>query len=112
VLALRRDALCALLDAVLSGDGPASLVRHSLRPAFRRAWSSAADAVADGALEMAALRRLLTRHAPPVPRGARAVWALDGTGWPRPAAKTSPERTWARFVTGGTPQSGIVGGWE
>jgi hypothetical protein len=44
--------------------------------------------------------------------GARELWALDGTGWPRPAAKASPERTWGRFVTGGTPQSGIVASWE
>lgn len=111
-LGLRRDALCELGDAVLSGERAESLVRLSLAPCFRRAWSSAADAVVDGSLDVAALRRLLARHGPPVPRGAREPWALDGTMWPRPAAKTGPERTWGRFVTGGTPQSGIVGGWE
>src|SRR5262249_6235294 len=42
----------------------------------------------------------------------RVLWALDGSIWPRPEAKTSAERTWGRFVTGGTPESGIVGGWE
>lgn len=112
VLGLRRDALCELSDAVLSGDGPTSLVRHSLSRAFRRGWASASDAVTDGSLDLAALRRLLARQAPGVVRGMRELWALDGTVWPRPAAETSPERTWTRFVTGGTPQSGIVGGWE
>ena len=112
VLGPRRDALFELGDAALSGERAESLVRHSLRPAFRRAWSSAADALSDGALDLAALRRLLARHAPPVPCGARELWALDGTLWPRPAAKTSPERTWGRVVGAGTPQSRIVGGWE
>jgi hypothetical protein len=37
---------------------------------------------------------------------------LDGSVWPRPEAKTSPERTWGRLVTGGTPESGIIESWE
>ena len=111
-LRLRRDALFELLDAVLSGDGPTSLVRHSLAPCFRRTWASAPDALADGALDVTALRRLFARHTPRPVRGQRELWALDGSVWPRPGAKTSPERTWVRFVTGGTPQSGVIGGWE
>ena len=112
VLELRRDALFELLDAVLSVDRAESVVRLSLAPCFRRAWSSACDALADGSLDVAALRRLLARYAPaPVP-GRRELWVLDGSLWPRPEAKTAPERTWGRFVTSGTPQSGIVGGWE
>jgi hypothetical protein len=112
VLGLRRDALTDLLDAVLSGERAESLVRHSLAPVFRRGWSSACDALADGSLDVAALRRLLARHAPPPAGGQRELWVVDGSIWPRPAAKTSPERTWGRFVTAGTPQSGIVGAWE
>ena len=112
VLGLRRDALFELLDAVLTDDGATSLVRHSLAPVFRRGWASAPDALADGSLDMAALRRLFAQHTPAPPSGRRELWVLDGTLWPRPAAKTSPERTWGRFVTGGTPESGIIGGWE
>lgn len=112
VLGSRRDALFELVDAVLSGERAESLVRLSLAPCFRRRWSSAPDALSDGSLDVAALRRLLARHTPAVPGSARELWVLDGTVWPRPAAKTCPERTWGRFVTGGTPQSGIVGGWE
>jgi len=112
VLGLRRDALFELLDAVLSGDQPTSLVRHSLRPAFRRSWASACDALSDGALDVPALQRLAAQTLPAATVEGRVLWALDGTTWPRPEAKTSAERTWGRFVTGGTPESGIVGGWE
>jgi hypothetical protein len=112
VLGLRRDALCELLDAVLTGDRATSLVRSSLAPCFRRGWASAADALSDGSLDVAALRRLVAQHNPPPRLGRRELWVLDGSLWPRPAAKTSPERTWGRFVTGGRPESGIVGGWE
>jgi hypothetical protein len=111
-LARRRDALFELGDAVLTGDGPSSLVRHSLAPAFRRRWSSTCDALSDGSLDAAALRRLFVGTLPAPPPGQRPLWAVDGSTWPRPAAKTSPARTYERFVTGGTPQSGIVPGWE
>jgi hypothetical protein len=88
------------------------LVRHSLSPVFRRSWSSAPDALADGSLDVAALRRLFAQHTPAPPVGRRELWVLDGSIWPRPEAKTCPERTWGRFVTAGTPESGIIGAWE
>ena len=112
VLGLRRDALFELVDAVLTADRAESLVRHSLAPVFRRGWASVPDALADGSLDVAALRRLLARHTPVPAWGRRELWVIDGSIWPRPEAKTSPERTWGRFVTAGTPQSGIVGAWE
>jgi hypothetical protein len=112
VLGLRRDALCELLDAVLTGEQATSLVRHSLSPAFRRGWASAPDALADGSLDVAALRRVFAQHTPAPPGGRRDLWVLDGSIWPRPEAKTCPERTWGRFVTAGTPESGIIGAWE
>lgn len=111
-LGLRRDALCDLLDAVLCGDGARSLVRHSLHPAFRRGWAAICDALSDGSLDVAALHRLFAQTLPAALVEGRLLWALDGTTWPRPEARTSPERTWGRFVTGGTPQSGIIGAWE
>ena len=112
VLGLRRDALYEVLDAVLCGDQATSLVRHSLSPVFRRGWASACDALTDGALDVAALRRLFAQHTPAPPMGRRDLWVLDGSIWPRPEAKTCPERTWGRFVTAGTPESGIIGAWE
>jgi DDE superfamily endonuclease len=112
VLGRRRDALCDLLDAVLTGDHATSLVRHTLVPAFRRRWASAPDALSDGSLDLAALRRLFVHFLPPPPPAQRPLWVIDGSLWPRPEAKTSPARTWGRFVTAGTPESGIVGAWE
>jgi hypothetical protein len=112
VLSLRRDALFELLDAVLTDEQATSLVRHSLAPCFRRGWASAPDALSDGALDVPALRRLFATTMPAAQVADRVLWALDGTSWPRPAAKTSDERTWGRWTGSGVPESGIVGSWE
>jgi hypothetical protein len=112
VLGPRRDALFELLDAVLSGERAESLVRHSLAPCFRRGWASVSDALADGGLDVAALRRLFVATMPTATVAGRLLWVLDGTIWPRPAAKTSPDRTWGRWTGSGLPESGIVGAWE
>lgn len=109
---LRRDTLTDLLDAVLTTDRVTSLVRLSLAPVFRRAWPSVFDARSDGTVDVAARRRLCVTALPPPATGQRELWTIDGSGWSRPEAKTSPERTHVRFVTAGTPQSGIVPGWE
>jgi len=111
-LGLRRDALCELVDAVLTAAHPCSLARLSLAPGFRRGWASAPDALSDGSLDVAALRRLFVTSLPPPPAATRPLWALDGSTWPRPAAKTSPARTYERCLNRGTPQRGIVAGWE
>lgn len=112
VLGMRRDALFELTDALLTDPEPTSLVRHTLNPCFRRGWASAPDALSEGSLDPAALQRLWGAFLPSPAAGERPLWALDGTTWPRPAAKTSDERTWCRFVTGGQPQEGVVPGWE
>jgi len=109
---LRRDALTDLLDAVLTSDRVTSLVRLSLAPAYQHAWPSVFDALSDGTVDVTALRRLVVTALPPPVADQRELWAIDGSCWPRPEAKTSPERTHVRFVTAGTPQSGIVPGWE
>lgn len=112
VLGMRRDAQFELLDAVLTGDGPRSLVGHSLASCFRRGWSSPSDALADGSLDTAALRRQCVRGVPTPAKGGRLVWAIDGSSWPRPAAKTVAARTFCRVVTRGQPAEAMVGGWE
>lgn len=112
VLGRRRDALFELLDAVLTGPEATSLVRHSLAPVFRRRWASVFDALGDGRLDVAALRRLFAASMPESTVDGRLLWVLDGTIWPRPAAKTCPERTWGRWTGSGLPESGIVGAWE
>jgi len=111
-LALRQDALFELLDAVLSGDGPTSLVRHSLAAPFRRRWPSVCDALSDGSLDPAALRRLALETLPPPAAGERPLWVVDSSPWPRPKARTSPERTYGCAITGGKPTKCIVPAWE
>ncbi len=102
VLGLRRDALCETLDAVLTGEPATNLVRRGLAPCFRRGWAANCDALADGSLDVAALRRLFAPATPGPFPGQRELWLVDGTIRPRPAAKTGPERTRGRFVTAGT----------
>src|SRR5215212_8284630 len=93
-LGRREDSLFELLEAVLAGSGPATIVRLSLAGVFRRGWPSAPDALADGEVDAGRRRELVrTTAIEPRPPG-RPIWALDGTGWPRPAAVTRPERTY------------------
>jgi hypothetical protein len=122
-LGQRKDSLFDLVDAVLTADGPATLARMSLASGFRRRWPSVSDALDAGELHLNVVRRLLVRSLPSLPSrdalpslpsrdALRPVWALDGSTWPRPQAKTSPERTWGRQVHAGLPQDGVVPAWE
>src|SRR4051812_30544822 len=108
----RKDSLFELMEAVLAGSGPATLVRLSLAAVFRRAWPSAPDALADGAVDADRCRELVQTMTIEPTASGRPVWAVDGTVWPRPAAGTSPERTYGHRTTAGIPQDGVVPGWE
>jgi DDE superfamily endonuclease len=111
-LGRRKDSLFELMEAVVAAPGPATLVRLSLATVFRRAWPSAPDALADGAVDADRCRELVQTTAIEPGTGERPVWALDGTVWPRPAAATSPERTYGHRTTAGIPQDGVVPAWE
>jgi hypothetical protein len=108
----RKDSLFELMEAALVGSGPATLVRLSLAPGFRRGWASAPDALAAGGVDAERCRALVTTTLLACSRAERPVWALDGTVWPRPAAATSPARTYGHRTSPGIPQSGVVPGWE
>ena len=108
----RQDSLFELVDAVLTAVGPTTLVRHSLSPCFRRRWPSTCDALADGSLRVPALRRLFVQSLPRPAEDERELWAVDGTAWPRPAAATSPDRTWEYRPLAGKPQKHLVPAWE
>ncbi|MDQ2654031.1 MAG: hypothetical protein M3Z20_13445 [Chloroflexota bacterium] len=110
---MRRAALFALLEAVLSVPQGESLVGLSLAPGFARGWASTCDALSDGSLDVPAIQRVLVSHLEPVPRcGDREVWALDGSNWARPTAPTSPERTSCRVLVSGSRKHSLVDGWE
>src|SRR5438105_7301002 len=110
-LGLRQDSLFELMDAVLSAPERRTLVRLSLCPCFRRRWSSTCDALADGSLDVTAVRALFQAQAPLPAPDERPVWAVDGTHWPRPAAATSAARTWEYRPLPGKPQQGVVPAW-
>jgi hypothetical protein len=112
VLGHRKDSAFELSEAVLCAGGPEPLVRLSLAPSFRRGWASAPDALADGTLDVDALRAQFVATLPPPPAGERELWVIDGTTWPRPHAVTSPERTYGHRVAAGIPQHGVVPSWE
>lgn len=111
-LGRRKDSLFELMEAVLVSPVRATLVRLSLTPAFRRRWPSTCDALAEGQVKPARLRAVLHAHLPEPAGSARPLWAGDGSTWPRPAAKTSLERTYAHFASPGIPQDSLIVGWE
>ncbi len=111
-LGRRKDTLFELMEAALVSPGPANLVHLSLAAVFRRRWSSASDALAEGQVRPAQCRALLHAQVEDRPAPARPVWAGDGTTFPRPAAKASPARTWGHRSTPGLPQDGVVPAWE
>ncbi|HEX2923750.1 MAG TPA: transposase [Chloroflexota bacterium] len=112
VLGHRKDTMFELMEAVLVADRPSTMVRLSLEAPFRRRWPSAPDALSDGRIDVGELGRLVSSELASETLLGRPVWALDGTVWPRPAASTSPERTWAHRTTPGKPQWGTIPGWE
>ena len=110
-LGLRQDSLFELVDAVLTAPERRTLVRLSLCPCFRRRWSSTCDALADGTLDVDGLRALFQARVPLPGPGERPLWVVDGTHWPRPAAATSPDRTYEYRPLPGKPQQGVVPAW-
>lgn len=111
-LGLRQDSLFELLDAVLTTPHRSTLVRLSLAAAFRRRWPSTCDALADGSIDSGAVRKLFSQESvESVTIDDRPVWVIDGTNWPRPAARASADRTWEYRPLPGWPQSGIVPAW-
>jgi DDE superfamily endonuclease len=111
-LGLRQDSLFELVDALLTTPQRSTLVRLSLCPVFRRRWSSTCDALADGSMDMPELRSLFARTLPESTTvDGRPLWVIDGTNWPRPAARASGQRTWEYRPLPGWPQNGVVPAW-
>jgi hypothetical protein len=111
-LGLRQDSLFELMDAALTASHRSTLVRLSLTAAFRRRWPSTCDALADGSIDVGAMRALFAQTlTDSAVVDGRPVWAIDGTNWPRPAARTSSDRTWEYRPLSGWPQSGVVPAW-
>ncbi len=88
----RADALFELTDALLAADAVPSPVRLSLPASHRRGWGSLCAALAHGATDAEALRRLLARVPFAEAENGPPVFAMDASVWARCDAETSPER--------------------
>jgi hypothetical protein len=111
-LTARRDEIFELADAVLCGDGPVRcLAALSLAPEHRRGHGALYDAVNQGRIEIARLRRSLA--ALPLPRAAdgQLMLAVDVSSWLRPGAATSPERLFCHVYGRGKGQAQMIPGW-
>jgi DDE superfamily endonuclease len=88
-----RDALFEVGDALVSHAPARSFVALSQAPCFQRRWPSCYEALEDGRIDRAALRRLFVAHLPQPSAGERLVLGVDVSPIPRPAARTAADRT-------------------
>jgi DDE superfamily endonuclease len=107
----RRDALFDLLDALLTAGAVPSPVHLSLAPAHRRGWGSLYAALAQGEVSAPAIERLLAGVPLPVAADEPAIYAVDGSVWPRCDAETSPERGYYHHPWRHSNGQPIVAGW-
>src|SRR5829696_3466328 len=104
----RADALFELTDALLAAESITSLPHLSLQAAHRRGWGSLYDALAEGHLDVAALRTVLSQH---VASDEHLVYAIDRSVWPRCDAEASPERGYYYHPSRHSNGQPIVAGW-
>jgi DDE superfamily endonuclease len=92
---LRADALFELIDALLWSPTPHAPVELSQTAAFRRTFASVYGALRHGQLDREAIRQTWHDAEPPeaITVGGYAVYGLDSTSAPRPAAATLLDRS-------------------
>ena len=99
----RRDALMNVLDALVAQGSVSSFAMLSQAEQFPRKWPSLYAAVEDGRLNEDWLRQYLAQQ---VPQQGICLFALDGSPWPRPRARTLDDRQYvfqaSSDVNGGT----------
>ena len=108
-LGARRDALFEALDAATTVGSVPSLPYLSLTALHRRRWGSLYAALAEGTMDVAALRTLVGQH--PLDDG-QPIYALDTSIWPRNDAETSPERGYYYSAARQSAGQPIVAGWS
>ncbi len=91
-----RDALSEVLAAICLAGPPSSFAMLSLSPVFQRQWPSLYKAVERGRLDTAWLSGYLAGQVPP--EGVQ-YYALDGSAWPRPRARTLDDRQYVYHPT-------------
>ena len=104
----RADALFELGDALLAAEAVGALPHLSLQAPHRRGWGSLYDALAEGRLDVDALRATLAQD--PITDG-HPVYAVDLSVWPRCDAEASPERGCYYHPSRHSAGQPIVAGW-
>jgi hypothetical protein len=104
------DALFELTDATLCATGPVhSVPALSLEPEFSRSHGSLYKSLAEGQIDVDALRQLLVAHAP---ADWPLVFAVDASTWARCDAECSPERGFHYSASQHSAGQPIVAGWS
>jgi hypothetical protein len=92
----QRDALSEVLDATCLTGAISSFPLLSLSQNFQRQWPSLYKAMERGTLDEAWLSAHLAQQ---VPQAGIQYFALDGTAWPRPSARTMDDRQYVYHPT-------------
>lgn len=104
------DALFELTDALACATGPVhSVPSLSLEPEFQRSHGSLYKSLADGRVDMDALRVLLVANRP---NDWPLVFAVDASTWARCDAECSPERGFHYSASRHSAGQPIVAGWS
>jgi hypothetical protein len=100
----RADALFELGDALLCAAGPvASPVDLSVEPEFRRGHGSVYDALRDGRVDDARLRRLLTGSLDQARAGEPLMFGIDVSPLPRPDTRYADALSMVQVRGAGDP---------
>ena len=112
-LTRRGDTLFELTDAMLCGDGPVtSPVDLTLLAEHRRGHGALYDALNQGRIDVAGLRKALAMLPQPKAADGRLVLAVDVSAWLRPDAPTSPDRLFCHvYGRSGRSSDQFIPGW-
>ncbi|MFI6340998.1 NF041680 family putative transposase [Streptomyces sp. NPDC050535] len=112
-LTRRGDTLFELCDAMLCEDGPAtSPVDLTLLAEHRRGHGALYDALNQGRIDVARLRKALAMLPQPKAADGRLVLAVDVSAWLRPDAPTSADRLFCHvYGRSGRSSDQFIPGW-
>jgi hypothetical protein len=104
----QRDALSEVVDAICLTETISSFPMLSLCQSFQRQWHSLYKAVERGTIEDGWLSRHLAQQ---VPLEGIQYYALDGSAWPRPRARTMDDRQYIYHPTAAVNGASICIGY-
>ncbi|MBA2284680.1 MAG: transposase [Ktedonobacteraceae bacterium] len=107
-----KDALFNTVDALMSETQATSLPEITQSLWFERHWSSVYEALEDGRIDQAALRKVFWHYAP-LPLPEHRLWlGIDVSGIARPFSATAADRTALPVHTMPKGTKAITYGWH